>query len=267
MSFILSAGVITPPLTAGGVAYGNGAQAFMTGAGTTGQALLSNGAGVPAFGAVGVPGGGTGGTTFTLNNVLLGNGTSTFQTVAPGTSGNLLTSNGTTWESTTPSAAGGGIFLGTPVAVSGQTSVDYTGLLSTIKTIQINFYRVNFSSSNSLGVRLGTTGGLETTGYAGITMKVMDGSPYNTVTYADTSFAISTATAGASLTGTMFINLVDGTNFRWVADAVTGSPGAQNVIWTMASSKTLTGALTQLSIFPTGGSTFGSGTINISYGT
>lgn len=46
-----------------------------------------------------VSNGGTGASSFTANNVLLGNGTSSFQTVAPSTSGNVLTSNGTTWES------------------------------------------------------------------------------------------------------------------------------------------------------------------------
>ena len=51
--------------------------------------------------------GGTGASSFTANNVLLGNGTSAFQVVAPGTSGNVLTSNGTTWSSTAPAAAGG----------------------------------------------------------------------------------------------------------------------------------------------------------------
>lgn len=43
--------------------------------------------------------GGTGSSSLTANNVLLGNGTSALQTVAPGTSGNVLTSNGTTWTS------------------------------------------------------------------------------------------------------------------------------------------------------------------------
>ncbi len=43
--------------------------------------------------------GGTGATTLTANNVILGNGTSAVQFVAPSTSGNLLTSNGTTWTS------------------------------------------------------------------------------------------------------------------------------------------------------------------------
>lgn len=55
---------------------------------------------------LGVAQGGTGSTTLTANNVILGNGTSAVQFVAPGTSGNVLTSNGTTWTSSTPTAGG-----------------------------------------------------------------------------------------------------------------------------------------------------------------
>lgn len=51
-----------------------------------------------------VAGGGTGLSTLTANNVILGNGTSTPNFVAPGTTGNVLTSNGTTWVSSTPGA-------------------------------------------------------------------------------------------------------------------------------------------------------------------
>lgn len=46
-----------------------------------------------------VTSGGTGAATLTANNVLLGNGTSAVQFVAPGTNGNILQSNGTTWTS------------------------------------------------------------------------------------------------------------------------------------------------------------------------
>jgi|694.fasta_scaffold31340_8 hypothetical protein len=51
-----------------------------------------------------VASGGTGAATLTANNVLLGNGTSALQAIAPSTSGNVLTSNGTTWASTAPTA-------------------------------------------------------------------------------------------------------------------------------------------------------------------
>jgi hypothetical protein len=48
---------------------------------------------------LGVAGGGTGLSTLTANNVILGNGTSSPTFVAPGTANNVLTSNGTTWVS------------------------------------------------------------------------------------------------------------------------------------------------------------------------
>jgi len=54
-------------------------------------------------GTLPVANGGTGATSLTANNVLLGNGTSALQAVAPGTSGNVLTSDGTTWTSAAPS--------------------------------------------------------------------------------------------------------------------------------------------------------------------
>ena len=50
--------------------------------------------------------GGTGASTLAANNVLLGNGTSALQTVAPSTNGNVLTSNGTTWVSAAAPSSG-----------------------------------------------------------------------------------------------------------------------------------------------------------------
>ena len=54
---------------------------------------------VTLAGTLGVSSGGTGLSTLTANNVILGNGTSTPTFVAPSTAGNVLTSNGTTWQS------------------------------------------------------------------------------------------------------------------------------------------------------------------------
>lgn len=53
-----------------------------------------------------VANGGSGNNTLPLNSVLLGNGTGATQSVAPGTAGNVLRSNGTTWES---QASSGGL--------------------------------------------------------------------------------------------------------------------------------------------------------------
>ena len=80
---------------------------------------ITNGSGaitVGLTGTVAVGNGGTGATALTLNNVLLGNGTSALQTVAPSTTGNVLTSDGTTWVSQPPAASG--ISQGKAIALS-----------------------------------------------------------------------------------------------------------------------------------------------------
>jgi hypothetical protein len=60
--------------------------------------------------------GGTGAASLTANNVILGNGTSALQVVAPSTTGNVLTSDGTTWVSQAPAASG--ISAGKAIALS-----------------------------------------------------------------------------------------------------------------------------------------------------
>ena len=71
-------------------------------------------------GTLPVGNGGTGAATFTANNVLLGNGTSAFQVVAPGTLGNVLQSNGTTWVSA--ASPGGTVYPSAGIANSTGTS-------------------------------------------------------------------------------------------------------------------------------------------------
>ena len=104
-------------LTANQLVIGNGTDdiTILGTLGTTTTLLHGNAAGAPTFGAVSltadvtgtlpVANGGTSLTTLTANNVILGNGTSAPTFVAPSTSGNVLTSNGSTWTS---AAAGAG---------------------------------------------------------------------------------------------------------------------------------------------------------------
>ena len=74
---------------------------------TASKPVFTNGSkNLVSTGTLGVDQGGTGLTTLTANNVILGNGASNPTFVAPSTNGNVLTSNGTTWVSSTPAASG-----------------------------------------------------------------------------------------------------------------------------------------------------------------
>jgi len=69
------------------------------------NAVAITGGSITGITDLAVADGGTGSSTLAANNVLLGNGTSALQTVAPGASGNVLSSNGTTWTSANPTTS------------------------------------------------------------------------------------------------------------------------------------------------------------------
>ena len=76
---------------------------------TTGVTTGLNGSAI-STGVVAAGVGGTGANTLTSENVIIGNGTSAVKFVAPGTTGNVLTSNGSAWLSQA-AAAGGGDYI------------------------------------------------------------------------------------------------------------------------------------------------------------
>lgn len=90
--------------------------------------------------------GGTGSSTLTANAVLLGNGTSALQTVAPSTSGNVLTSNGTTWTSSALGVIGVGQSW---QDVSGSRAQNTTYTNSTGKPILVSVNAVKTTSDTA----------------------------------------------------------------------------------------------------------------------
>lgn len=111
---------------------------------------------------IGVASGGTGRSSLTANNVLLGNGTTAVQQIAPGTSGNILTSNGTTWASTAPGQGSAKAWVnfdgtsGTIISSYGVTSVTQNGTGDYTVTFTTAFSDANYvilgSARNTGGI-------------------------------------------------------------------------------------------------------------------
>lgn len=82
--------------------------------------------------------GGSGVGTLPTGSVLLGAGAGAVQAVYPGPSGNLLTSNGSTWVSTEPGAAPGGSYS-TQVGNGSSTTITVTHNLNT-RVVKVAVY-------------------------------------------------------------------------------------------------------------------------------
>ena len=156
-------------------------------AGASGQALVSaGGANTPTWSTLGtmaaqnsttvaitggtitgitdltVADGGTGASTITANSVILGNGASTLSgnLVAPSTSGNVLTSNGTTWTSAAPATPFSWVVsdVSSSSSISGGTT-SYSITSNTIMVLGTSYSYTGGSSGASLGVRIKNSGG------------------------------------------------------------------------------------------------------------
>lgn len=122
-------------------------------------------------GTTSVSGGGTGSTSLALNNVLLGNGTSPLQVVAPGTSGNVLQSDGTTWKSAVAATPASGMtFLASATGTNFSVlSLDYamTSTYDMYMVIGTNFAFQDYYSEIPY-MRMKLNGAYATSGYTGM---------------------------------------------------------------------------------------------------
>jgi len=141
-----------------GVAAGSGVTALSFG--STGLTpSTSVGGNVTVAGTLVVGSGGTGLSSLTANSVLLGNGSSTIQFVSPGTTGNVLTSNGTSWLSSAVSGGGSGLtLLATLTPTNGTSAVSVTGL-SSYKSIIIISNGITTNSGTYLKFQISSDNG------------------------------------------------------------------------------------------------------------
>lgn len=156
------------------------------------------------------------------------------------------------------------IIRGTAVTASG-TAIDFTGIPSWVKRITVMFNGVSTSGTSPLHVRLGTTSGIESTGYANAISEFLAG--VSTTFNITNAIAVENATGNLSAAATRrgLLTLVNFNGNEWVYTSTVGS-SVNGLNFLTTGGKTLAGLLTQLRITTLNGTdTFDAGTINIMY--
>lgn len=263
------------------------------------NAVLTSSGTAPQWSAtLPVASGGTGAATLAANNVLLGNGTSAVQEVAPGTTGNVLRSNGTTWTSSalssatdtaeglvelatttevqtgtdtsrviTPAGLRGGALVRMAVQYpGGSSSAPFTGIPSWVKRITIMIMSLSTSGTSPVLIQLGRSVGFQISAYD--TSASYGGSAGNYSGSAtpgnDTGFFIdagNVAVAAAYRHGMVVLTNLN--NNVWVCS---GSVSNTQVVSCIAGSVTLADTLTQIRLITQNSTdTFDSGMVNVIY--
>jgi hypothetical protein len=149
----------------------------------------------------------------------------------------------------------GAFVAGTAVASTSGTSIDFTSIPSWVKRITFMYDGVSTNGSSNVMLQIGTSSGIETTGYLGA---------FENTNFAPAGFGITYGTgAGSVAHGIAVITKLNGNS--WVYSGAMGysssaSSGAGG------GSKTLSGTLDRVRLTTfTGTDTFDAGSINILY--
>ena len=154
------------------------------------------------------------------------------------------------------------ITSGTAVASTSGTSIDFTSIPSWVKRITVMFKGVSTNGSSNWLIRLGTSGGIASTGYLGA-------GSYNGASNAGanstTGFIFNAGGSAQIMHGSMIITLQDLATNTWVQQAALGD-SSQAYVFFSSGSAVLSGVLDRVRLTTVNGTdTFDAGSINILY--
>ena len=151
------------------------------------------------------------------------------------------------------------ITLGTQQASTSGTAINFTGIPSGTKRIKVMFSGVSTNGTSNILVRLGDSGGLETTGY-------LSSAAAGTSNVDSTAGFILTVGNGAAAVwgGSITFDLQDSASFSWVGGGVISAAGY--IVRISSGEKALSAELDRITITTVNGTdAFDAGAINISY--
>jgi len=152
-----------------------------------------------------------------------------------------------------------GINLGTAVATTSGTSIDFTGIPAGVKRITVMFGGVSTNGTSYVQVQLGDSGGIEDSSYLGATQTGSSGQQYST------GFLTDSGTGAASSVRHGVISIVNITGNVWAFSVNLGWSSSANA-FIGGGTKTLSDTLTQIRLTTVNGTnTFDAGSVNISW--
>lgn len=159
-------------------------------------------------------------------------------------------------------AGSGGITLGTEQAWTSGATLDFTGIPAGTKRIVIKFVGVSTSGTSNWMVQIGDAGGIETSGYSGVTNNG------GAVIVHSAGYILSSAiVAAATYNATVILELENSSNNTWNEIGIHGrSDGTGSAPSYGTGSKSLSAELTQFRITALNGTDTGdAGVVNYSY--
>jgi len=157
----------------------------------------------------------------------------------------------------------GTLVSGTAVASTSGTSIDFTGIPSWVKRITVMFNGVSTNGTSSPMIQIGTSGGVQTSGYACTASSINAGTAG--VSAYTTGFTVRSGNAATALIGFLTLSLVDSATGTWSCSGTLGDTGTTST-YTLGGIRVLSGTLDRVRITTVNGTdTFDAGSINILY--
>ena len=203
----------------------------------------------------------TTGTIATLNST-----TGTIANLSTTLAGDFTITQGTGTIGTakvTPTNLSQPLTLGTSVASTSGTAIDFTSIPSWVKTITISLYNVSFATNDNMLIQLGVGSTPTTSGYDAVSNNLRGGA--TSAQTSSTSGFVTALPSNASniVYGTYVITRHSGN--LWVGSSIVSISTTANVTAMSNGIVTLSGEIGMVRVRGTLAGTFGGGSVNIMY--